>query len=79
MDITSVQRWTEPVLRCIGKTIILVYAEEILNMQMTENVRCGNMHMKMGYPIDMFMEEVEDGREDNITNQKYRFELYDGK
>ena len=37
-------------LRCIGKTIILVYAEEILNMQMTENVRCGNMHMKMGYP-----------------------------
>ena len=52
MDITSVQRWTEPVLRCIGKTIILVYAEEILNMQMTENVRCGNMHMKMGYPIE---------------------------
>ena len=30
-------------------------------------------------PLDMFMEEVEDGREDNITNQKYRFELYDGK
>ena len=30
-------------------------------------------------PLDMFMEEVEDGREDNITNQKYRFELYNGK
>ncbi len=29
--------------------------------------------------FDMFMEEVEDGREDNITNQKYRFELYNGK
>ena len=30
-------------------------------------------------PLEMLMEEVEPGREDNITNQKYRFELYDGK
>ena len=30
-------------------------------------------------PIDMFLEEVEKGREDNITNQKYRFELYVGE
>lgn len=29
-------------------------------------------------PLKMFLEEVEDGRDDNITNQKYRFELYEG-
>lgn len=29
-------------------------------------------------PLDMFLEEVEEGREDNITGQKYRFELYKG-
>lgn len=29
--------------------------------------------------LEMFLEEVEQGREDNATNQKYRFELYLGK
>lgn len=28
-------------------------------------------------PFDMFIEEVEEGRKDNITNQKYRFELFE--
>lgn len=27
-------------------------------------------------PFDMFIEEVEEGRKDNITNQKYRFEIF---
>lgn len=35
-----------------------------------------NMYVR---PLDMFMEKVEDNRPDNITNQIYRFELYDGK
>ncbi|AUN13315.1 DUF1653 domain-containing protein [Paraclostridium sordellii] len=30
-------------------------------------------------PLSMFKEKVEEGREDNITNQNYRFELYTGK
>lgn len=30
-------------------------------------------------PLKMFQEKVEEGREDNITNQVYRFELYTGK
>lgn len=29
-------------------------------------------------PIDMFLEEIDANREDNITKQKYRFELYKG-
>ncbi|MGL5750556.1 MAG: DUF1653 domain-containing protein [Paraclostridium sp.] len=29
-------------------------------------------------PLNMFMEKVEEGRVDNITNQVYRFELYQG-
>lgn len=29
-------------------------------------------------PLDMFLEEVDIERKDNITNQKYRFELYKG-
>ncbi|TQQ84936.1 DUF1653 domain-containing protein [Peptacetobacter hominis] len=28
-------------------------------------------------PFDMFIEEVEEGRKDNITNQKYRFEIFE--
>ncbi len=28
-------------------------------------------------PLEMFIEEVELNREDNVTNQKYRFELYE--
>ncbi|MBU3810308.1 MAG: DUF1653 domain-containing protein [Candidatus Niameybacter stercoravium] len=30
-------------------------------------------------PLQMFLEEVEAGRTDNVTGQKYRFELYTGK
>lgn len=30
-------------------------------------------------PLFMFKEKVEEGREDNVTNQVYRFELYTGK
>ena len=30
-------------------------------------------------PLQMFLEEVEEGRTDNVTGQKYRFELYTGK
>ncbi|SCJ21336.1 Uncharacterized protein conserved in bacteria [uncultured Clostridium sp.] len=30
-------------------------------------------------PLSMFKEKVEEGREDNVTNQVYRFELYTGK
>lgn len=29
-------------------------------------------------PLEMFLEKVEENREDNITNQIYRFELYKG-
>lgn len=29
-------------------------------------------------PLKMFLEEVEENREDNITNQKFRFEIYVG-
>ncbi|WP_092926118.1 DUF1653 domain-containing protein [Romboutsia hominis] len=29
-------------------------------------------------PLEMFLEKVEEGRLDNITKQKYRFELYKG-
>lgn len=28
--------------------------------------------------LDMFLEEIDLEREDNITKQKYRFELFDG-
>lgn len=28
--------------------------------------------------INMFLEEIDFNREDNITKQKYRFELYEG-
>lgn len=27
-------------------------------------------------PFNMFLEKVEEGRKDNITNQIYRFEIY---
>ena len=30
-------------------------------------------------PMDMFLEEVDPERNDNTTNQKYRFELYLGE
>lgn len=30
-------------------------------------------------PLEMFLEKVEEGREDNVTNQIYRFEIYKGK
>ncbi len=30
-------------------------------------------------PLEMFLEKVEEGRDDNITNQTYRFELYKGE
>lgn len=29
-------------------------------------------------PLEMFLEEVDSEREDNTTNQKYRFEIYEG-
>lgn len=29
-------------------------------------------------PIEMFLEEIDVNREDNIANQKYRFEIYKG-
>ncbi len=28
--------------------------------------------------INMFLKEIDTKREDNVTNQKYRFELYEG-
>ena len=28
--------------------------------------------------LDMFIEKIDENREDNITKQKYRFELYTG-
>ncbi|MFR3558131.1 MAG: DUF1653 domain-containing protein [Paraclostridium sordellii] len=30
-------------------------------------------------PLKMFLEEVDSTRLDNITNQKYRFEIYKGE
>lgn len=30
-------------------------------------------------PIEMFLEKIEEDREDNITKQKYRFEPYEGE
>lgn len=30
-------------------------------------------------PLEMFLEKIEKGRIDNITNQVYRFELYTGE
>ena len=29
--------------------------------------------------LEMFLEKVEPGREDNLTNQEFRFELYKGE
>ncbi|OON97393.1 MAG: hypothetical protein ATN36_03660 [Epulopiscium sp. Nele67-Bin005] len=29
-------------------------------------------------PLEMFVEKVEENRKDNITNQKYRFEIFRG-
>jgi hypothetical protein len=29
-------------------------------------------------PLDMFLEKIDQNREDNITHQKYRFELVGG-
>ena len=30
-------------------------------------------------PVDMFLEEIDPSREDNVTGQKYRFEIYNGQ
>ena len=62
----------------------LYYVHNIVTHTETEEVLVSYQALYPPYgmfvrPLDMFMEEVEDGREDNITNQKYRFELYDGK
>lgn len=62
----------------------LYYVHNIVTHTETEEVLVSYQALYPPYgmfvrPLDMFMEEVEDGREDDITNQKYRFELYDGK
>ena len=28
-------------------------------------------------PVDMFLEDIDPKREDNVTGQKYRFEIYE--
>lgn len=61
----------------------LYYVHDIL--QDTENENLKIVSYQALYPpygmyarsLDMFLEEVEDGRKDNITGQKYRFELFD--
>ena len=74
----------------------LYYVHNIVTHTETEEVLVSYQALYPPYgmfvrPLDMFMEEVEDGREDNMfisevdhkkypdIVQKYRFELYDGK
>lgn len=61
----------------------LYYVHDIL--QDTENRDLQIVSYQALYPpygmyareLNMFLEEVEQGRKDNVTGQKYRFELFD--
>lgn len=61
----------------------LYYVHDILknseNQELIVSYQClyGDYEM-FSRPLSMFIEEVEPNRVDNITNQKYRFEIFEG-
>lgn len=62
----------------------LYYVHDILTHSETREVLVAYQTLYPPYemfarPLEMFLEEVERDRSDNITGQKYRFELYEEK
>ena len=62
----------------------LYYVHNIVTHTETEEVLVSYQALYQPYgmfvrPLDMFMEEVEPGREDNITNQKQLKSAYSSK
>lgn len=61
----------------------LYYVHQIIEHTETEEILVSYQALYPPYgmyerPINMFLEEIDTEREDNVTNQKYRFELYEG-
>ena len=61
----------------------LYYVHQIIEHTETEEILVSYQALYPPYgmyarPINMFLEEIDTEREDNLTNQKYRFELYEG-
>nr|WP_312984917.1 DUF1653 domain-containing protein [Clostridioides sp.] len=61
----------------------LYYVHQIVTHTETEEILVSYQALYPPYgmfvrPLEMFMEKVEPGRKDNITNQVNRFELYEG-
>jgi len=61
----------------------LYYVHQIIEHTETEEILVSYQALYPPYsmyarPLNMFLEEIDIEREDNITNQKYRFELYEG-
>ncbi|MBS5787885.1 MAG: DUF1653 domain-containing protein [Clostridioides difficile] len=61
----------------------LYYVHQIVTHTETEEILVSYQALYPPYgmfvrPVEMFMEIVEPGRKDNITNQINRFELYEG-
>jgi hypothetical protein len=60
----------------------LYYVHHVVTHTETEEVLVSYQALYPPYgmfvrPLEMFLDKVETGRTDNITNQEYRFELYD--
>ena len=60
----------------------LYYVHQIIEHTETEEILVSYQALYPPYgmyarPINMFLEEIDTEREDNVTNQKYRFELYE--
>ena len=61
----------------------LYYVHQIIEHTETEEILVSYQALYPPYgmyarPINLFLEEIDTEREDNVTNQKYRFELYEG-
>lgn len=61
----------------------LYYVHQIVTHTETEEILVSYQALYPPYgmfvrPVEMFMEIVEPGRKDNITNQINRFKLYEG-
>lgn len=61
----------------------LYYVHQIIEHTETKEILVSYQALYPPYgmyarPINMFLEEIDIKREDNVTNQKYRFELYEG-
>lgn len=61
----------------------LYYVHQIIEHTETKEILVSYQALYPPYgmyarPINMFLEEIDTKREDNVTNQKYRFELYEG-